>query len=137
LAEYDAWLSGARTTDDKANGLNDKCWVRAEWNHELDKALEDCKAALRLKPYWRSLLYTRGFLYLRMKRYDDAVRDLNQIIAAQPRLAFAIYCRGLAKTGAGKAADGQADIKAATAIDPKIEVEMRKYGLIPDAPAKP
>ena len=137
LAEYDAWLSGATKTDEKVSGLNDKCWVRAKWNHELDKALEDCKAAIKLEPYWRSLLYTRGFLYLRMKRYDEAVHDLSQVIANQPRLSFALYCRGLAKKGAGKAAEGEADIKAATAIDPKVIDDVKKYGLIAEAAAKP
>ncbi len=139
LAEYDAYLArGEHRSAEKAAALGEKCFVRAVWNQNLDKAMEDCQAAQRLDARSRDILYSRGFLYLRLSRFADAIRDLDQVILSQPKLAFALYCRGLAKTGAGKADQGQADIKAAIAIDPGVVDRARKYELISEsALAKP
>ncbi len=137
LAEYDLWLVGARKDYEKATGLGSKCWVRAEWNHELDKALEDCTGALKLTPRWAALLFDRGVVYLRLSRYADAIRDFNQAVAYEPKFASALYCRGLAKAGQGKAADGQIDMKSAMNIDSRIADRAKELGLLPDTPAKP
>jgi tetratricopeptide (TPR) repeat protein len=137
LAEYDTWLSGVRTYEDKAAGLDGKCRVRAEWNHQLDEALEDCNEAIHLEPHRGDHIFSRGVLYLRMGRYGDAIRDLNRTIEFQPRLAFAIYLRGLARLGEGKAAESQADLAAATAIDSKIGEWAARLGLTPEPAAKP
>ena len=137
LAEYDARLKAARTTSEKSAALQDKCWVRAEWNHELDKALADCDAGYRLMGYPRSTGLARGLLELRRGHYADAIREFNHVIASQPKLAFAIYLRGVAKIRDGKAEDGGADIKAATAIDPDVAERPTKLGLTPKPTAAP
>ena len=137
LAEYDARLKTARNADDKAVALEDKCWVRAAWNQELDKALADCQGAFQLDAYERNFGFSFGFIYLRLGRYGDSIRELNRAIKGQPKLALAIYMRGVAKIRAGKAADGETDIKAATAIEPKIGERAAKLGVNPPVDPKP
>ena len=137
LAEYDARLKTARNADDKAIALEDKCWVRAAWNQELEKALADCQGAYQLDAYERNFGFSFGFIYLRLGRYGDSIRELNRAIKGQPKLALAIYMRGVAKIRAGKAADGETDIKAATAIEPKIGERAAKLGVNPQGDPKP
>ncbi len=129
VAEYDERLRAARAADDKAALLQARCWARAEWNHELDKALADCDASDHVSSWRRTAGFTRGLLYLRLGRYADAIRELSMAIRAQPRLSLAIYLRGVAKIRTGKAAEGETDIKAAMAIEPKVGDRAKAYGL--------
>jgi hypothetical protein len=47
----------------------------------------------------------------------------------QPDNAWSLYGRGLAKPRKGMKADGEADLAAATAVDPRMEDEAKKYDL--------
>ena len=134
VARFDAWLSDLPKGADGAAALNDRCWARGLWNHELDKALADCNAALSLKPRVLNFLDSRGFVEIRLGRPKDAIRDYDLILRDQPKTAWALYSRGVAKQKAGMIAQGQADMDAAVGIDPEVAVEAKRYGLVtPDA----
>jgi hypothetical protein len=55
--------------------------------------------------------------------------DYNAALTLQPRSAWTLYMRGLVKLRTGDAAGGQADRKAALAIQPGVGDRAAKIGL--------
>ncbi len=130
IARLDAWLSDLPKGVDGAVALNDRCWARGLWNRELDKALADCDAALKLKPHQLSYLDSRGLVEIRLDRPKNAIRDYDAILREQPKAAWSLYSRGVAKQKAGMAAAGEADMRTAVGIDPEAAIQAKRYGLV-------
>lgn len=138
IAELDGWLSDLPKGSNGAVGFNNRCWARASWNRELDKALADCDQALTLAPRNLSFLDSRALTYLRLSRFDEAIRDYDAILRQQPKEAWPLYCRGIAKLRAGKTANAQQDMAAAMAILPEVAERAKLLGLeLDNAPAGP
>jgi tetratricopeptide (TPR) repeat protein len=72
---------------------------------------------------------SRGFTYLKIGEWDSAIQDYSSALQHDPRLASALYGRGLAKRKKGDTAGGRADMAAATAIDPNIAGDFARYGV--------
>ncbi|HEX4709162.1 MAG TPA: aspartyl protease family protein [Phenylobacterium sp.] len=135
IQQFDAWVSAHPKAADLAQVLSMRCWTRAVWGKELEKALADCDTALRGERV-SAVMENRGLVLLRMGRVDEAIKQYDAAIRAQPKAAWALYGRGLSELKKGKKAEGDADIKAATAIAPDLPREAKRYGLVADdAPA--
>jgi tetratricopeptide (TPR) repeat protein/predicted aspartyl protease len=132
IAQYDHWID-AHDRDDiqMPRARNSRCWARALTGQELDRALDDCNAAVRANRKAAGFLDSRGLVYLRQGKYDKAIADYDAALALNPKRAWSLYGRGLAKQHLGQAAAGQADIAAATAISPKIAEEAARHGIAP------
>jgi tetratricopeptide (TPR) repeat protein len=107
---------------------NNRCYYRAI-EGQLDAALADCNQSLLLKPGVGYVLDSRGFTYLKMKKYELAIKDYDQAIAQEDHSAAYLYGRGLARRGMRDAAGSNADVAAALKIDPKIAEQFKKYGV--------
>ncbi|HEX5418590.1 MAG TPA: retroviral-like aspartic protease family protein [Gammaproteobacteria bacterium] len=134
IGHLDPWIAAhsARSVA-LAESLSNRCWARAAWGRELDKALDDCNSALRISPRTSAILDNRGLVYLRRGDFRRAVKDYNSALKAQPRQAWTLYCRSLAERGAGDAAKAEADAKAALAINPNVARRAKRLGLTADA----
>lgn len=110
--------------------LNNRCWLRAAMNANLESGLEDCNKALSAKSD-ADYFDTRGFLYFRMGKYEEATADLNKALAYQPKKAASLYVRGLTELKLGKLSEGQADIAAAKAIKVDIAERYAVFGIAP------
>ena len=75
------------------------------------------------------VLDTRGFVNLRLGRADDAIKDYDAALKLDPKLAGALYGRGLAKMRKGDRAGGSADVAAAKRIRSDIAEEFSRYGV--------
>jgi tetratricopeptide (TPR) repeat protein len=137
IAHYDAWIAQRQKDDALWEGLNGRCWARAMQGKDLDKALDDCNAALRKGPRNSAALDSRGMVHLRRGELREAIADYDAVLRLQPGMAWALFGRGLAKTRLGQTAEGQADIKAAVAIDPSLPRQAAKIGLVDAPPAAP
>lgn len=135
IAALDAWLSDPPKDADVASALNDRCWTRALWNRELGKALADCDASLKLDSRNLNFHNSRGVVLMRLGRDDEAIREYDSILREQPNAAWPLYLRGAAKLDAGRAADGETDLKTAVAIDPTVTARAQKDGLAREAAA--
>ena len=115
--------------------LNNRCWMRAASGRDLAAGLADCNAAVRLRPGDPEALDSRGFVDLKLGNDGGAVADYDAALGANPRpnqlRASSLYGRGLAHSGLGDRAAGQADIAAALAIAPLIAQTYARYGLQP------
>jgi hypothetical protein len=49
----------------------------------------------------------------------------------EPKIAWSLYGRGLVRLHKGLTAEGQADIAAASALEPKIAERAASYGIRP------
>jgi len=110
---------------------NGRCWARAVWGRELDKALADCNRSLKLSPSYDAAFDSRALVEFRLGQYDKAVGDDSQVLSDNPDLAPSLYIRGLARLRLGNLKDGNADIAAAKKADPKIAETYGAYGVTP------
>ena len=128
--EYTKWIDSHPRDDRLMPGaLNSRCWCRALSGQQLDQALSDCNAALKMKPNTAAFLDSRGLVHLRRNDYDKAIADYDAALRLQPKIAWSLYGRGLAKSRKGMSAEGQADIAAATALEPKIAERAASLGI--------
>jgi tetratricopeptide (TPR) repeat protein len=74
---------------------------------------------------------SRALVYLRLGKYDKAVGDYDAALAMEPKEASSRYCRGIARTRQGHAAEGQADIAEAVAQSPKVADFYTRHGITP------
>ncbi|HEY9127039.1 MAG TPA: tetratricopeptide repeat protein [Acidobacteriaceae bacterium] len=107
---------------------NNRCYFRAIAGH-LDAALADCNQSLKLVPGVGNTLDSRGFTYLRMKKYSLAIADYDAAVSAGGKRAPWLYGRGLAKRALHDEAGAKIDIEEAMKLDAKIAATFRSYGV--------
>ena len=66
---------------------------------------------------------------MKMGQFDTAIDDYNSALRFEPKLASALYGRGLAKLKKGDKAGSDIDISAAKTIQAKIGDEFKRYGV--------
>jgi tetratricopeptide (TPR) repeat protein/predicted aspartyl protease len=131
IHQYDLWINAHQGDAALAGVLNARCWVQAEANQNLDRALSDCNAALRLQPKRAAFLDSRGLVRLRRGEFDRSISDYDAALALEPGLPSSLFGRGLAKLRKGLQAQGSADLAAATAIQPSIADRFAGFGVSP------
>lgn len=129
LAGYDQWLRSHPEDHDRAVAFAGRCSTRALLNRELDRALADCDAALRLRPGEAAYLDGRALVRFRRGEFARSLADYDAAVAAQPRNAWSLYLRSLAERRAGRTGQADADRAAALAIDARVEEHARRYQL--------
>lgn len=129
IARYDAWIGRYPGSFEMVDALNGRCWTRALWGRELDKALADCNQAMRRGSKLSEVLDSRGMVRLRRGEFVQAIADYDAALKLQPKLAPSLYGRSLAKQKAGDSAGAAADLQAAAAIQPDIADRMKALGI--------
>ena len=84
---------------------------------------------MRLRAGDASTLDSRGFVYLKLGRLDDAVADFDAALKLSPKLAGSLYARGVVKLKQGSAAAGNADIAAAKLLQADIAEDYARFGV--------
>jgi tetratricopeptide (TPR) repeat protein len=74
ISQYDLWIAAHREDALLVNALNGRCWSRALSGSDLDKALDDCNAALKLDPKSSAILDSRALVRLRARSKKAAPR---------------------------------------------------------------
>jgi tetratricopeptide (TPR) repeat protein/predicted aspartyl protease len=128
-AQYSLWIKAHPEDNRLAQALNGRCWSRALWNIEADKAVADCDGAVRREPKIASFRDSRGLAHLRLGENDQAIADYDAALALQPKIPWSLYGRGIAKLRKGLKAEGQADLAAAAALAPSLPAEAAARGL--------
>ena len=128
LELWDQWIDAHARDDRLPDALDGRCWARALWGRDLDKALADCDRAVRMSRV-ASFLNSRGLVRLRLGQYDRAIADYTAALKDNPRQAWSLYGRGLAELRKGDNVQGEADLHAAAAIAPDLPERARKLGI--------
>ena len=83
--------------------------------------------ALPICPGFVDALDSRGLVYLKLGRNEEAIADYSAALEASPRQVSSLFGRGVAKKRTK--ADGAADLSLAKSLDPDIAKEFAKYGV--------
>lgn len=113
-----------------AQELNAACWQRATVGVGLDKALEQCNAALAID-HNPNALDSRALVYLRKGDLKAALKDYDDALAVKHDRPTSLFGRGLVKLRLGDKAGSAADLVAARAADKTIDAQFAAYGLKP------
>lgn len=130
LTQLDLWIPVHSQDVRLPQAFNERCWDRALAGRQLDLALEDCNAGLRISPS-PQLLDSRGLVYLRTGKLDKAIADYNAALKINPKIAWSLYGRGVAEMRKGMTSQGTADMAAAAALAPRLSETARKIGVVP------
>lgn len=129
LVNYDLWLQSHPEDSGRASAFNGRCWTRALLNRDLDQALSDCNAALRMRPNEAKYLDSRALVRLRRGDLDKALADYDAALATQPRNAWSLYARGVVQRRLGKADKADADRALALSLSPQVAERAKRYRL--------
>lgn len=114
-----------------AAALNNRCWVRAINDEDLNAALADCNAALVIEPLASQTLDSRGLVHLKRGDFSAALADYDAALRIEPNRGHFLYGRGLARLRLGQNAEGEADLVAAENAEPGVAQAYAGYGHIP------
>jgi len=126
IADFDAAI---KLDPKSADALTGRCAARAEAGSDLQQALIDCEQSLAIRGKDAGALNSRAFTYLRLGKFDEAIADYNSALKSNPKLASALYGRGLAKQKKGDSAGGQIDMASANLVQSDIADEFAGYGI--------
>lgn len=116
---------------DSEAAYNERCYLRALLGRDLDKALDDCNMAMKLKPGTAALLDSRGFVYLKLGRYQESIADYSAAIRfADHPPPTSFYGRALAEQKTGNTIGATADIQAADMLSPGIEKKFDTLAIL-------
>lgn len=106
--------------------LNQRCWIKATRQIDLEGALKDCTRSIELASQPAAPLDSRGMVYYRMGRMDEALADFEAALEASPGQAGSLFMRGVIRAGLGQRDKARADIAGARRLSPGID---RQYGV--------
>lgn len=110
--------------------LNSRCWIKGTAKVSLDTALKDCTKAIELSEQSAGVLDSRGLVYFRLGRMDDALADFDAALSEAPDMAASLFMRGVIRKQTG-AQGADADLAAARMIAPRIDEDYARYGIKP------
>jgi tetratricopeptide (TPR) repeat protein/predicted aspartyl protease len=131
ITQTNLWIAVHEQDPRVVQAYNERCFARAVLGQELDQALRDCNAGLRLNPHAPQLLDSRGLVNLRRNQLDKAIADYNEALKINPKIAWSLYGRGIAELRKGMTAQGEADIAAAKALAPHLPEFAQRIGVSP------
>ena len=134
VAQWTLWIAAHPHDIALEHAWNARCWARMQLGIELDKALDDCDAAVDADEKNASYLDSRAWVYLRQGKLKKSLADFDRGLAIKPKGVWSLYGRGLVHLGLGDTAHAQADLAAARTADADIDAEIRQARL-PAAPA--
>jgi tetratricopeptide (TPR) repeat protein len=88
-------------------------------NRNLDNSIASLSSALELDPDHKLALVTRGSAFLKINKFDMAVKDFDHVIELDPNYARAYHLRGIAREYSEDYENALADISKAIDIDPE------------------
>lgn len=122
-------VANARNAAGTPTELNNICWFLGSRNFLLQTALDTCSAALEKQPTAAYTLDSKGFVLLRLQRYDEALAAYDAALAQRQKFPASLYGRGIVKRRLGRQQDAKADIDAANAIDATVALEFASFGI--------
>ena len=112
---------------DSPEDLNNRCWLEAAVNFDLENGLVDCEKGLKIEPENSDLLVSKALVLYRQDKYRDALAALDVAVRKAPRDPNGWFLRGAVKQKLDISAE--ADLKAAVELQRNIKSIFRNYGV--------
>ncbi len=129
VAEFDQWIPQHPHEFHVENVRFERCRARVQLNTALDKAFDDCDAAVDANAKNAAFLGGRGWVYLRQGKLEKARSDFDRSLAIDPKRATELYGRGIAERRLGDTVASSADLDAARTQSATIDADMARFGL--------
>jgi predicted aspartyl protease/Tfp pilus assembly protein PilF len=137
LRQFNLWENTHQKDARLASVLNDRCWMRARLNIDLQLALQDCKDAIEIDDGASAYRDSLGWTYLRLGDASKAKKAFDGAITLAER-PFSLYGRGLTLLRLNDSTGADRDLAAALKLNPKIAGDVRKQGFeFVDSQAQP
>lgn len=111
--------------------LNAICWIKGTRNFDLEGALKQCTSAIELSSNSAGILDSRAMVWLRMGRYEEALRDLDAALLQTPSLGPSRFVRAIVLAKLGRKDEAARELALARRLTPWIEKKYARFGLKP------
>ncbi len=110
--------SGDLSRKDQATVLNNRCWAYNMVGSEVGLAIDDCTAALRLRPEFVIAYINLGNAYARSGDRNRSIKEYSTAIRLKPDLVLAYINRSSAYSDIGEYDLAIADLDVAIRLEP-------------------
>jgi tetratricopeptide (TPR) repeat protein len=111
--------------------LNNICFEKAMAGVALERALDECQAALAEQPESAAIMDSKAFVLLRLGRFDEAIATYDKVLAESPTLAASLFGRAIALSRKGDQGKAEADFSAARKAYSGVDEQFARYGVTP------
>ncbi len=116
------WYEKAVQIDNQNHlALNNYAYSLAEQGKELERALELVNRALAIRPNLGAYYDTRAWIYYKMGRYEEALKDMRIAVGTTPTTAELRYHLAAIYAKLGRKQDALVELEKALALDAKHE----------------
>lgn len=122
----------AETAPAGSEAHNALCWYSGIWNLATPETLPACLKAIEQASGSAAALDSRALVLFRLGRAEEALVDLNKVLAVAPGQHESRYLRGIVRLSLDDKA-GQEDIATALAAEPALKGIYGAYGMTPPA----
>jgi tetratricopeptide (TPR) repeat protein len=129
LKKADEVFEIAREHSHDRSTLSSLCWGKVTFGIALDRALEECNAALVYTPDNPNILDSRAMIYLRLGNFDLALADYDRALKHSPSQANSLFGRAIVRARQGQADLARADAQAARRLWPDVDDSYRKWAI--------
>ena len=109
--------------------MNARCWTKGTRSVMLDTAVKDCTRAIELSEDSSAALDSRAMVWFRLGRFDDALADLDAVLAAEPGQAASRFMRAVVLQRLHRDAEAASELKIASRIATSIERHYARHGM--------
>ncbi|MCP9222958.1 DUF3857 domain-containing protein [Erythrobacter sp. LQ02-29] len=110
--------------------LNSECWQGGIWNAADASLLSVCDQAVAKSDWSADKLDSRAMVHFRLGEMEEALTDLDAVLASAPELAQSMFLRGIVRLRMGDKG-GRKDIELAQRIQPSVARINKAYGIEP------
>ncbi|MQI18255.1 tetratricopeptide repeat protein, partial [Escherichia coli] len=96
------------------------CWTKGTRSVMLDTAVKDCTRAIELSEDTSGPLDSRAMVWFRLGRFEDALADLDAVLAAEPGQAASRFLRAVVLQQLRRDAEAASELKIARRITPSV-----------------
>ncbi len=141
LGRYDdalRWYEKAVQLDNQNHlALNNYAYSLAEQGKELERALQMVNRALAIRSNLGTYYDTRGWIYYKLGRYEEALKDLRLAVDTAPTTADLRYHLAAVYAKLGRRQDALVELQKALALNPQhapsrqLQEELQKSSELP------
>lgn len=133
LRQYGLWIDTHPLDAKLPDALVLRCLLRLRLNEALPLAVKDCEAAAENESAVNAHIEMAGWASLRVGEDRTALRRFERATRREAS-AVALYGRGLAHQRLGSPQVAERDLAQARALNPRIEEQLQRMGLMPAPP---
>jgi tetratricopeptide (TPR) repeat protein/transglutaminase-like putative cysteine protease len=109
--------------------MNARCWTKGTRSVMLDTAVKDCTRAIELSEDTSGPLDGRAMVWFRLGRFDEALADLDAVLAAEPGRADSRFMRAIVLQQLHRDAEAASELRIARRITPSVDRHYARYGI--------